>query len=422
MSAQTTYSVVEGAPDGVVMRGAAKELWLCKDHEVIISGPAETGKTYAALHKLDALLWKYPRAQAVIVRKTYKSTVGSVLQTFANKVACKAVRPFGAAHPEWYDYPNGSRLWVGGMDNSDKVLSSERDFVYVNQAEELELSDWETLATRCTGRAGNSPYAQLFGDCNPSVLDHWIRKRAAAGALVLLRSRHQDNPALYDAWGNLTEQGERSLAVLDALTGVRRKRLLEGEWATAEGAVYEEFARDVHVARRTVAWRAVVLGVDEGYTNPGVILAVGVDGDGRVHVIEEFCQRHVLQGAFVMEAQRMARAYHVSAVYVDPSAAGLIAEMRSIGLPAIAGNNEVTPGIQAVKATLAVAGDGKPRFSADPSCVNLISEFESYIWKENDGSRREEPEKMNDHTMDALRYAIQGITRQAAGAVSVLPY
>lgn len=408
MCPQTTYNVIEGAGNGVILRGAARELWACHAHEVIISGPAETGKTWAALHKLDMLLWKYPKAQAAIVRKTYKSTVSSVLQTYANKVVCEAVRPFGASHPEWYDYPGGSRLWVGGMDNPDKVLSSERDFIYVNQAEELSLADWETLATRCTGRAGNAPYAQLFGDCNPGALDHWIRLRATSGALTLLRSYHADNPSLYDATGQLTEQGRRTLDVLNALTGVRRKRLLEGEWATAEGAVYDEFTRETHVCQRPGPWRSVILGVDEGYTNPGVILALGLDGDGRAHIIEEFYARRVLQDAFVAEAKRMTEAHNAAELWVDPSAAGLIAELRRAGLVAHPAQNAVTEGIQAVKARLAVAGDGRARLTVDPSCVNLIAEFESYVWKQGT-TRREEPEKANDHAMDALRYAVMGL-------------
>ena len=33
-----------------------------KAQEVILAGPAETGKTFACCHKMDALLWKYAGA------------------------------------------------------------------------------------------------------------------------------------------------------------------------------------------------------------------------------------------------------------------------------------------------------------------------------------------------------------------------
>jgi hypothetical protein len=111
-----------------------------------------------------------------------------------------------------------------------------------NQAEELSLADWETLTTRVTGRAGNAPYAQLIGDCNPGPEHHWIRTRPQLQPL--LESRHEDKPVLWDAerqeW---TEQGIRTLAVLDALTGVRKERLRHGRWVSAEGAVFDFDAR-----------------------------------------------------------------------------------------------------------------------------------------------------------------------------------
>jgi phage terminase large subunit len=60
----------------------------------------------------------------------------------------------------------------------------------------------------------------------------------------------------------------------------------------------------------------------------------------------------------------------------------------------------VLDGITKVQDYLKIQGDGKPRLTVDPSCVNTINEFESYVWKEN----KDEPVKDNDHAMDALRY------------------
>src|SRR5574343_726471 len=109
----TTYQIIEATPEsktGAEFRGGALALWRCKDPEVILSGPADTGKTFGGLHKLDALCWKYSGAQAAIVRKTQKSLYGSVCVTFQQKVAnMKAVQPYGGDKtPERYIYPNGS--------------------------------------------------------------------------------------------------------------------------------------------------------------------------------------------------------------------------------------------------------------------------------------------------------------------------
>jgi phage terminase large subunit len=53
-----------------------------------------------------------------------------------------------------------------------------------------------------------------------------------------------------------------------------------------------------------------------------------------------------------------------------------------------------------------VQGDGLPRLTVSPACVNVVNEFESYVWKKASGTGivKDEPEKTNDHAMDAIRY------------------
>jgi hypothetical protein len=156
-------------------RAAALELQTATEHEIIIAGPAETGKTFAALWRLDTLLRETPGARAAIVRKVRADMDGTVLEMWRRIIAFRGdVLTYGGERPDFYLYGNGSRCYVGGMDRPGKVLSAERDWVYVNQAEELSLEDWEVLSTRCTGRGAVTPTPMLFGDCNPGPPTHWI--------------------------------------------------------------------------------------------------------------------------------------------------------------------------------------------------------------------------------------------------------
>jgi len=303
--------------------GGCAEFIYCKEHEYIAAGPAETGKTLAACWKIHMLSLKYPGLNGAVIRKTQKSLYGSVLQTWERVIKDAPVSPYGGEKPEKYIYDNGSVIWVGGMDNSDKVLSSERDFFYVNQAEELSLDDWEKLTTRTTGRGAVMPYTMTFGDCNPAGSKHWIRQRAQAGSLKIINTSHRDNPTIFDAQGNLTERGKRSLGALQSLTGVRRKRLYEGIWATAEGAVFDMFDAAIHVKVQDIGnYKNFRLAMDEGYTNPAVILVIGEDNDGRRHVFKEFYERGKLQSEVVSIAVGMARDYNTTRGTCDAAAAG----------------------------------------------------------------------------------------------------
>src|SRR5205085_3839635 len=142
----------------------------------------------------------------------------------------------------------------------------------------------------------------LFGDANPGVPGDWIETRSdpkrhdGKAPLRVLLSRHRDNPDLYDEVrgpGGVVEYVETPafearLAPLRSLTGVRRKRYLEGSCARAEGAVYE-FDRAVHVVpRREVprSWRAF-WSIDFGYTNPFCAQLWRLDEDERLLLTDD---------------------------------------------------------------------------------------------------------------------------------------
>ena len=399
-----------------IFYGGARDFVRYHGSEAIVHGPAETGKTISALRKLDLCALKYPRASLVIARKTLTSAYSTVLQTYTEKVVNgrSDVAPYGGAKPEWFDYSNGSRIWIAGLDKMGKVLSAEHDIIYVNQAEELDLSDWETLTTRTTGRAGNMPYAQTIGDANPSYPTHWMYKR---DSLRMFGSRHEDNPALYDPrTGKLTEQGARTMAVLDNLTGVRYQRLRLGLPAQAEGAIYTEwdeathriYAEDVPTPRRYIAAQ------DWGYTNPGVFAVFGLDYDGKMYLLRQVYQSRKTIDWWVETATQLQGVYGpFEAVVCDPSEPAYIATYQQHGLRAVAADNAVKPGIDLVKQRLAhkrlffvrdSLHDVDEALLEGHTPQRVEDEFPAYVWA--DKVNKEEPVKADDHGVDMVRYAV----------------
>ena len=432
------YQIIEYPPEadkGYRGYGGIEAVWRCKDPEVMLSGPGETGKTRGWLEKLDACMWKYPGAQGAIVRKTRASMPGSVLQTFENKVLGPdtPVQKYGGNSVLWYDYPNGSRVWVAGMDNPNKALSSERDIIYINQAEELLLDDWEKLCTRATGRAGNMPYAQVGGDCNPDTQYHWIKQRAQSGRLTYFESRHEDNPTLFDpVTGEITDQGRRTMDVLDNLTGVRKKRLRYGLWVAAEGQVYEGWDPAIHLISNIPGhpdltkdnlpkeWRRFRV-VDFGYSNPFVCQWWAVDPDGRMYLYRELYGTQRLVEDWALDIVRLSKDEEIVTTIADHDAEDS-ATLRRHGVANRSAKKDVGTGIQAVQARLRVIGDGRPRLyvfrdalvqrdqalaeKRRPTCTS--EEFSGYIWQPAaDGKPvKEAPLKLDDHGMDAMRYMV----------------
>jgi hypothetical protein len=175
------------------------------------------------------------------------------------------------------------------------------------------------------------------------------------------------------------------------------------EFITRAGLVYS-LDWSVHVlARPEAEMQHWFMCADEGYTNPAVVLLVGVDGDGRLHIANELYKRGMLQSNVVAQAIEWGHRYNTNIIIVDRSAAGLIADLRDAGLDATPHQGRVLDGITLVQELMKVQDDGKPRVTVDPECINTIEEFESYVWK----NERDEPVKADDHAMDAFRYGCE---------------
>src|SRR6185312_1988203 len=267
--------------------GAARRAWFSGRREVLLSGPANTGKTRGNLEKLHFCAKKYAGMRGLMLRKTRKSLTHSAMVTYEHKVLSEAWR--AAIHfdtqDQQYEYPNGSIIAVSGLDDPQKVMSSEWDMIVVNEALELDEGDWQALTIRLRNKV--MPYQQLLGDVNPGPPDHWLKLRCDRGATLMLESRHEDNPSVTD----------EDLATLDALTGVWYLRYRKGLWVAAEGTVYQdEWNPVVHLIFRfdiPPLWPRYWV-IDWGFRNPFVWQAWAQDYDGTLYRYKEIYRTGVI--------------------------------------------------------------------------------------------------------------------------------
>lgn len=388
-------------------RGGARALLLADDPDILIVGPAGTGKTLAACYKVHLALLKYPNSRALMCRKVLEDLKSGMLTTYINGVQphLAGVREFGGNrfYPAEFRYPNGSVMLVVGLDKPGKVMSAEFDMILVNEATELDDDEsWQKLKSRL--RNGRMPVQQIIGDANPSFPNHWLNLRCNNGRTRRILSRHTDNPAYWDARRNdWTPLGRQYVIdTLGDLTGVERERLLEGKWVLAEGLVYPMFATGMtHPLDDLDGWRTV-MGCDIGSTNPTAILTGHVAGDERIHISREVYRRNLSSDDILALITEEADRCDPEAIYIDPSAKGVIKSLEDRGYRAVAANNDVLEGIRQVKSVL------KRGFTIDPGCVETIKEFGAYAYPKKSPVPTDKPEKKNDHAMDALRYLCMG--------------
>lgn len=411
--------------------GRNREFFDLRAPEAMLSGPASTGKTITCLYLLDSLARTYPGFQGAILRKRRVDMDGSVLQSYKEKVLGPHtdVTVHGGEKAEWYDYPNGSRLWVGGLDKPGKVLSSERDGIYINQAEETELKDWETLLSRSTGRAGHMrdergvPFGLLFGDCNPESPTHWIWGRHLGGQLKLIESRHSDNPTLYDqATGAITPEGERTMERLGRMTGYRRARLLDGRWVQAEGVIFDTWLDSENVTDEAdfePGAGEIYLAVDDGYSAGSAPDTRGLDphtghyvADAHpraLYLVQEKPTGH-LDVFFESQACLRLSDEHLKEVLAEPypspeyavhgpGQAEIRGRLFQAGVAPRQSMARVDESIKEMQSWIAADKNGWRRMRVHPRCRHLRSEFVSYAYEPG----TDKPFKGYDHGLDALR-------------------
>lgn len=415
-------------------RGTAKALFADRSPEILVSGPAGTGKSRACLEKLHLACLMNPGMHGLIVRKTRESLTTSALKTYREHVAPES---FVAGHVAWYGgsaqepaqyrYSNGSTIVVGGMDKSSKVMSTEYDMIYVQEATELTETDWEALTTRL--RNGKLSFQQLIADCNPDSEYHWLKKRCDQGRTRIYFSSHEENPVYFGEDGTITSAGEAYMSKLDNLTGVRHKRLRLGLWVSAEGIIYDEWDESVHVIDRfkiPQAWTRWWT-VDFGYTNPFVLQMWAEDPDGRLYMYRELyhtrrtVEDHSMVALKAVTKDGVRTEPRPRAIICDHDAEGRATLQKAIGQGTIAANKKVSIGIEKVQERLHRADDGQPRLfilkdslaERDPSLVDAkkpsstVEELPGYVWDIKDGKPpKEQPVKENDHGCDAMRYMV----------------
>jgi phage terminase large subunit len=419
-------------------KGAALSLFKDRSDEVLLSGPAGTGKSRACMEKLHMVLLSNPGSRGLILRKTATSLTSTALVTWREHVAPEAItsgiiryKGGNAEEPAQYTYSNGSKLVIGGMDKATRIMSSDYDIAYVQEAIELTRNDWEAVTTRL--RNGKVSFQQLIADTNPAEPAHWLKQRAEAGATRLYESRHEDNPVLFDQTGQCwTDRGLAYLRKLDALTGVRYKRLRKGLWVAAEGQIYDDWDPAVHLLDRfpiPETWPRYWV-VDFGYNHPFVLQWWAEDPDGRLYLYRELYRtkrtvdqhaadalRWVTNGSATRQAAGDWTEPRPVAIICDPAdAEGRATLSKCLGLPTKAAEKTVKAGIQAVQVRMRKAGDGRPRlFVLRDSTVmrdadlvealkpaSTVEEIPGYVW---DGTK-EAPVKEEDDGCDAMRYMV----------------
>lgn len=387
---------------------------------LLLSGPAGTGKTRAILELIHYYAQTYPGSRHLICRRYRTQCTESVLATFERFVApgYSWVHNQGRLNRHSYVLPNGSEIVIGGLDKPEGFRSMEFDTLYIGEATQISADQFWELDARL--RWPVMPFKQAIMDCNPDSPSHWLYVASQQGAIIMIPTTHADNPSITEDYLN----------TLRALPGVKRKRLYEGLWVQAEGAIYDEFSPDLIVDPFPIPahWPRVV-GVDFGYNNPTAAQWWAISPDDVAYMYREIYHTGLAPAELADQLRHYSEGEEIYRYFTDHAATDR-ATLRRNGISTLKAEKSVLAGIEIVARRMRrdkrgyaklyllrnalVKVDGHLKEKGRPTC--LADEITAYSWQESNsnGIIKDQPLKINDHACDAMRYALASWEKYAA--------
>ena len=299
-----------------------------------------------------------------------------------------------------------NRFYIfGGRDESSASLIQGITFagVLLDEVALMPRSFVEQACARCSV-AGS----RLWFNCNPAGPGHWFYREwvleAQARNCLRLRFTMEDNPSL-------TPQIRQRYQNL--YTGVFYRRFILGQWAQAEGRVYDFFSPDM-VGKAPETCEKWYISCDYGTVNPTSMGLWGLHG-GVWYRVKEFyfssrdARRQMTDEEYAEALSRLAGGRSITAVIVDPSAASFLEVLRRRGWRVRKAENDVLSGIR-LTSDLLKAG----KIVICQGCNDCLREMDEYVWDLTSGSR-DRVKKEHDHAMDDMRYFASTVLGQTTG-------
>ena len=294
-------------------------------------------------------------------------------------------------------------LLFGGRDESSAALiqGSTLAGVLLDEAALMPRSFVEQAAARCSV-AGS----RLWFNCNPEGPQHWFYQewilKAEERRALRLHFTMEDNPVLTE---RIRERYRRNCS------GAFYRRFVLGEWAEAEGRVYDFFDPERDAAEAPEdgfsAWR---VSADYGTVNPASFGLWGLR-EGVWYRVREFyydsrkAGRQRTDAEYAEDLERLAGGREIQRVIVDPSAASFMETLRRRGFRVVKADNDVADGI---RVTADLLRTGRVVICGD--CQDCLREIAQYCWEQR--GERDVPRKKDDHAMDDLRYFAMDLVKE----------
>lgn len=350
---------------------------------VINEGGSRSSKTYSLCQLVIIYCLQNNNKVVSIIRKTFPALRATVMRDFIEILKDLGIYSLEDHNKSEhiYTFPNGSIVEFFSVDDEQKIRGRKRDIAWCNEANELYFDDFTQLNMRTESK--------LIFDYNPSESSSWLYELPTEES-VLIKSTYKDNPFLPQSIRSQIEDLKRTDEALYQIYAL-------GEKAISKSNIYSNWSFIPHRPARFVNY---VYGLDFGYNHPTALMRVyWCDNDIYIEpvIYESYLTTPMLIDK--MQSFNIEKTVTIVADYARPE---IIAELNNAGYDVQNANKVVKKGIDNIK-TFGV-------FCQDDKAIK--KEYENYKWKKIGDMITDEPVKMWDDAMDAIRYATTHIRQE----------
>lgn len=351
----------------------------------------------------------YPNNLYLVIRKEFVDLRDSTMQDWASEIG----RSWDG--DKNVNYENKSTLMFRHGKDIDSLKNTNLGGALIIQAEEMTEEEFWFIVGRLRRKQG-SLKLRIEANYNGHnwIYKLWKKKdiRIVPGSSITADDFHLIETNTLENKENLPAS---YIASLEMLPDKLKKRHYLGSWDEAQGLVYDEFSENRHTISPIEipeTWeRGFVL--DHGFTNPTAVLWYAIDNDANIYLYDEHYKSELPISEHAEAIKQRGLVYG----YADPSI--WAKTMQKAGKVYTIADEYLDAGITLQPSARSNENASIARVNEffKAGCIRVFNRLHAFIeeinnWKWRMNTSRvltnapEEPEDLNNHLMDCLKYLI----------------
>ena len=354
-------------------------------------GGSRSGKTYSILQYILVYAFKNQNKTITIARKTFPSLRLGAMREFIQLLKDYEIYK-EEDHNKTNNYYtlNGNTIQFISIDQSIKLRGLKHDLVFIDEVNEITKEEADQLFIRTTER--------VIMAQNPSDALHFSITLKDTPDCLYLHSTYKDNPFLEDTIIRQIESykdtDEDQWNIYGLGLPAKNNELVYSNWNifTSEDELYNIDEKGV----RHPIYEDIIYGADWGWNHPSAIVRVWIDSNyKRIWVKEVIHESYLTTDDLIAKAKLIVDMSRK--MYCDSAEPKTIESFKRAGFDAVPSNKEVKEGIDCVKSY---------KLFVHHESTKILSELRRYKWKVKNEMKTDEPIKLFDDALCALRYAV----------------